>query len=48
MQGGAEWSKDEGKGRVDRENITVVYIHVYIFVTYNLSAYNGALCLGYK
>ncbi len=48
MQGGAECSKDVGKGWGEGKSITVAYIYVYIFNSYTLSASNSALCLGYK
>ncbi len=48
MQRGQNEAKMEGKGWADRKNITVVCIHVYIFVSYSLSANNSTLCLGYK
>ncbi len=48
MQRGQKEEKMEGKGWVDRKNITVVCICVYIFVSYTLSSNNSTLCLGFK
>ncbi len=50
MQGGQNEAKMEARGGLtkEEESITVVCIHVYISISYTLSANNNTLCLGYK
>jgi hypothetical protein len=44
MQGGQNEAKMEARGGLTEEIITVMGIHVYIFVSYTLSANNSTLC----
>ncbi len=45
---GQNEAKMEARSGLAEESITVVCIHVYIFISHMLSANNSALCLGCK
>ncbi len=47
-RGGQNEAKMEARGELTEESITVVCIHVYIFISYTLSVNNSTLSLGYK